>query len=50
MHDAGNPKPVLCGSPEEHSGERGGLKREGLMCTYGQFMLMYGKNYHTIIK
>ena len=50
MHDAGSPKPVLCGNLERCSGLRGGFKREGHMCTYGQFKLMYVKNHHTIVK
>ena len=39
MYDTGNPKPVRW---EE------GFKRD--MYTYGQFMLIYGKNHHNIIK
>ena len=28
----------------------GGFKMGGHMCTHGWFMLMYGKNYHNIVK
>ena len=38
---------VLCDSLEEWEG---GLRRRGLMYTYGWFMLIYGRNQHSIVK
>ena len=52
MHETGHSKPVHWDDPEGWDGEGG--RREvqdgGDMYTRGQFMLMYGKNHHGIIK
>ena len=47
MYDAGSPKPVLCDNLEGWSGE--GTRGRGHMHTYGQLMLLYGKNHHNIV-
>ena len=49
MHEAGHPKLVLWDNPEGWGEEEvvGGMGMgwgDGHMYTYGQFMLMYGKN------
>ena len=57
MHEAGNPKLVLCDNLEGWEGRWEGIgkgsgrrfRREGTH-DYGQFMLMYGKNHHDIVK
>ena len=43
---------VLCDHLKEWDGRGGGrgLKREGHVLTYGRFMLMCGKNQHSIVK
>ena len=52
IHDAENPKPVLCdnktGGMERKAGGR--FKRRGHMYTCGWFMLMYGRNHHNVVK
>ena len=52
MHETGHSKPVHWDDPEGWDGEGG--RREvqdgGHMYTRGQFMLMYGKNHHSIVK
>ena len=52
MCDKGNPKPVLCddlncwdGEEEEVGGETEGRWHR---YAYGQFMLMYGRDHHSI--
>ena len=52
MYGAGHPKLVLCDDLEGWGGQRGwgGSPGRGHMYAYGQFMLMYGKNYHNIEK
>ena len=49
MHEAGHPKPVLWNNPERLGEERGGrgFRMGG---THVEFILMYGKNHHNIIK
>ena len=51
MYDTGSPKQVLCeylaGWAEEGGGRR--FRRKGTH-DYGQFMLMYDKNHHNIVK
>ena len=49
MDNAGNQKLVLCDHLKGQGGEGGGgqFRRES---AYGQFMLMYGKNHHNIVK
>ena len=57
MYDAGNQKSVLCDNLEGGVGW-GGVGREvgdslggrEHKSAYGQFMLMYGKNHHNIVK
>ena len=56
IFDAGNPKPVLCENLDARGRreEEGGIKRANscwcMAITHGQFMLMYGKNHHSIVK
>ena len=53
MHEAGHPEPVLWDNLEGWVGEGGGRgfrMGEGDTYTYGQFMLMYGKNHYNIAK
>ena len=52
MYDAGHPKPVLCDNVEGWSGEGSGqgLQDEGDTYAYDQFMLMFGKNHHNIVR
>ena len=47
MHEAG-----LWDNPEGWSGEGDGrgFSMRGHMCVCGQFMMMYGKNHHNIVK
>ena len=49
IHEAGYPKPELWNNPERSGEEEGG---RGLRMgkTHVQFMLMYGKSHHNIIK
>ena len=51
---SGHPKPVLCdkleGQGRVGTEVRGGLEWRGHMFTYGQFILMYDKNHHNIVK
>ena len=51
-YEAGHPKLVLWDHPEGWSGreEEGELRMGEHMYPCGQFMLMYGKNHHNIIK
>ena len=57
MHEAGHPAPklVLWGNPEGWGGRDrmevgGGFRTEGThVYTYGQFILMYGKNCNNIV-
>ena len=49
MHEAGHSKLVLWDNLEGWSG-KGGSGWAGHMYTCGQFMLMYGKNRHSIVK
>ena len=49
MHEAGHAKPVLWNNPER-SGEEGGARWFRMGGTHVQFMLMYGKSHHNIIK
>ena len=48
MHEVGHPKPVLWDNPEGWCGEEGGRGKHVYTCD--QFMLMYGKNHHNIVK
>ena len=51
MHEPRHLKSVLRDNPEEYSGVgngRGGSELGGHMYTCGHFMLMYGKNHHSI--
>ena len=50
MYKVGHPK--LCDNLEGQDMEGGGreFQDEGDTCTYGQFMLMYGKNNHNTVK
>ena len=52
MHETGHSKLVLRDNPEGWGGEGDGREAQdgGHMCTYGCFMLMYGKNHHNILK
>ena len=52
MHDAGHSKPVLWDNPEGWGGkgQGSGVQDGGHMCTCGQFMSVYGKNYHNVVK
>ena len=57
VYDAGNPKLVLCDNLERWEGRwegigKGGGRRFRRKGThdYGQFMLMYDKNHHNIVK
>ena len=53
MYDAGHSMPVHCDNLEEWHGEGGGgggFKREGTYVYLCQFMLMYGKTHHNIVK
>ena len=51
MHETRYLKSVLCDNPGGKSGEGGGrvFKIEGHMYTCGRFMLLYDKNYHSIV-
>ena len=52
VHEAGHPKLLLWDNLEGWNGDKGGRGFQyggGHMYTYGQFMLMYGKNHHNII-
>ena len=46
MYDTGHPKLVLWDNLKAWGGE-GGRKQ---MYAYGQFIMMYGKNHHNIVK
>ena len=49
MYHAGHPKPALCDNLEGEGGR--GVSGWGRhIYTYGQFMLIYGKNHHNIVK
>ena len=48
MHEAGHLKPVPWDNPERWGGEGGSGCGEHV-CTYGRFMMMYGRNHHTIV-
>ena len=52
MHEAGHPKLVLWDNPEGWSGDGGGRGIQEVDGTQecGQFMLMYGKSRHNIVK
>ena len=52
MHETGHPKSVLWDNIEGWGGGRWeeGSGSGGHMYTYGQFMLMYGKNHQNIVK
>ena len=52
MHDAGQSRLELWDSVRHGMGaEMGsGLKNEGDMCTYEQFMLIYGETHHNVVK
>ena len=47
-HEAGHPKPVLRDNPEGWGGRGGGRGKHLYTC--GQFVSMYGKNHHNIVK
>ena len=52
MQETGHSKLVLWDNPEgwgEEGGERG-VRMMGHVYIHGWFMLMYGKNYHIIVK
>ena len=49
MYDTGHPKLVLCDKLVGRRWEEGSTER-GHMYTCGQFMLIYGKNHHSIEK
>ena len=49
MHEAGHPKPVLWDNTEGYGGE-GAVCGGRVLYTCVQFMLMYGKNLHNILK
>ena len=50
--DAGHPKLVVwqSGGMEREGRWQGGSEGRGHMYTYGQFILMYGKNHYNIVK
>ena len=52
MYDAGHPKPMLYDNLEGMGREGGGgnVQEGGDICMSIQFMLMYAKNYHNIVK
>ena len=52
MYEAGHQKLVLWDNPEDGVGreEVGEFRMGGHMHPCGQFMLMYGKNHHNIVK
>ena len=51
MHEAGHSKLVLWDNSEGLGSEVAGVFRMGgHMYTCGQFMVMYGKNHHNIVK
>ena len=53
MHEAGHPESVLWDNPEGWGGEGGGREVQdegGHVYTCGQFMWMYSKNHHNIVK
>ena len=53
MNETGHPKPVLWDNPEDWGGQGGGTGVQDCgvhIYTCGQFMLMYGKNHHNIVK
>ena len=52
MYDAGHPKPVSETTQRDKIGREVGVgfRVGGHMYTCGQFMLMYGKNHHHIVK
>ena len=52
MHDAGQSRLELWDNVRDRVGREvgRGLKNEGDMCTYEQFMLIYGKNHHNVVK
>ena len=51
LYNVGNPNLVFCENLDRWDGEGDGreVKEGGNMYTYGQFMLMYGRNYHNIV-
>ena len=49
LYYAGSSSPELCDNLEEWDGV-GGPRGKGHVHAYGWFMLMYGRNQHTIIK
>ena len=53
MYEAGHPKLVLWDNLEGWGGEKGAggqFRMKGTHVYCGQFMLMYGKNQHYIVK
>ena len=50
MHDTRHSKPVHWDNPEGWDGEGGGVQDQGHMYTMADFMWMYGKNQHNIVK
>ena len=52
VHEAGHQKLVLCDNLEGWGGEGGrrGVQERRHMCAYGQFVLMYDKTHHIIVK
>ena len=50
MYEAGHP--MVRENPEGQGGEGSGsgFRMGGHVYTYGQFMLLYGKNHHDIVK
>ena len=52
MHEAEHSKSVFWDNPEGWDGEGDGrgVQNGEHMCTYGGFMLMYGKNHCNIVK
>ena len=52
MHETGCSGLVHWDDPEGWDGEEGGrgVQEGGHMYTYGQFMLMYGKNHYNTVK
>jgi len=52
MYDTGNSKPVLCNNLRDGVGgnKEGNSGRRGHMYTCGQFMLVYGRYHHNIVK
>ena len=52
MHETGHSKLMHWNNPEGWNREGGGrdFRTGGHMYTHGQFMSMYGKNHHNIVK